>query len=98
MKKIVIHNGFHPEAERVYKGEKIMAVLEERIQRSRRLYLESGVWIKDLGEDRYITDWTDRERWGRVEEVELDETSGQILSRRDIGYMILITDRENDLL
>lgn len=98
MKKIVIHNGFHPEVERVYKGEKIMAVLEERIQRSRRLYLESGVWIKDLGNDRYITDWTDRERWGRVEEVELDETSGQILSRRDIGYMILITDRENDLL
>ena len=98
MKKIVIHNGFHPEVQRVYKGEKIMKVLEERVQRSRRLYLESGVWIKDLGQDRYITDWTDRERWGRVEEVETDEQTGQVISRRELGYMILIADRENNLL
>lgn len=98
MKRIVIHNGFHPEVERVYNGEKIMKVLEERIQRSRRLYLESGVWIKDLGQDRYITDWTDRERWGRVEEVETDEQTGQEISRRELGYMILIADREKNLL
>lgn len=98
MKKIVIHNGFHPEVERVYNGEKIMKVLEERVQSARRLYLESGVWIKDLGQDRYITDWTDRERWGRVEEVETDEQTGQVLSRRDLGYMILIADREKNLL
>lgn len=98
MKKIVVHNGFHPETEWAYKGEKIMRVLQERVQHSRRLYLESGVWIKDLGNDRFITDWTDRERWGRVEEVETDDTTGQIVSRRELGYMILIADRENGRL
>ena len=111
MKTIVIHSGFHPEVKREYKGEHIYKVIKRRgdtefndyltgaaSNLSYKLYkLESEVWIKDLGDDKYVTDWTDEERWGRVEELETDDR-GDVTSRQDLGFMILRVDRSKGLL
>lgn len=59
--------------------------------------LESNVWIKDLGRDRYVTDWTNEERWGRVEELDIDD-DGEVVGSKDLGFMILRVDRERGLL
>lgn len=110
MKKIVIHSGFHPEVKREYNGEHICKVINTRgnvdardlhtgIALGGNSYygLDNGAWIRDLGNDKYVTDWTDEERWGRVEEQELDE-QGNVLSERDLGFMILRVDRSRGLL
>ena len=106
MKKIIIHSGFHPEIKREYKGEHIFRVIKTKDGSSSRDYhtgakktgvkayygLDNGGWIKDLGDERYETDWTGEERWGRVEELELSE-SGEVLSSETLGFMILRVDR-----
>ncbi len=111
MKKIIVHAGFHPEVEREYKGEHIYKVLKVREGIEGKDYhtgrafggkstfygLDNGGWIKDLGGDKYETDWTAEERWGRVEEVEYDE-SGELIASRDLGFMILRVDRSKGLL
>lgn len=111
MKKIVIHAGFHPEVTREYKGEHIYQVVNVRngvnghdfhtgaaISGKGIFYeLDNGAWVRDLGDDKYQTDWTAEERWGRVEEIETDE-QGKLLSARDLGFMILRVDRARGLL
>jgi len=111
MKKIVIHAGFHPEVEREYKGEHIYKVTAVRDglegkdfhtgratgAKLRFFRLDNGAWIKDLGGEKYETDWTNEERWGRVEEVELDE-KGDIIFSEELGFMILRVDRARGLL
>ena len=106
MKKIVVHAGFHPEVRREYKGEHIYKVVRTREVKqmfppppSTVTYylLDNGAWIKSLGGEKYVTDWTTEERWGRVEEIETDE-QGKVLSARDLGFMILRVDRANGLL
>lgn len=111
MKKIVIHAGFHPEQERVYRGETIYKVTDVRGNIEGRDYhtgmhlndrtnfyrLDNGDWIKDLGQERYVTDWTGEERWGRAEEVEYAQ-DGTIISQKDLGFVILRVDRANGLL
>ena len=59
--------------------------------------LEHGGWIKSLGDEKYITDWCGEERWGRVEELELDEAGNQIAAQT-LGFMILRVDRANGIL
>ena len=111
MKKIIVHAGFHPEQRREYRGEHIYKVVKTRggvegrdfhsgrvLNGATTFYgLDNGAWIKDLGGEKYETDWTREERWGRVEEVETDE-AGLVLARRDLGFMILRVDREKGLL
>ena len=111
MKKIVIHSGFHPDIHREYEGEQIFKVLAKRSNIEGRdfhtgtllnsnahfLKLENGAWIKDCGDEKYETDWTSEERWGRVEELELDD-SGNKMSSTELGYMILRVDRSRGLL
>ena len=111
MKKIVIHAGFHPEQPRTYQGEHIYKVVRVRqvanghdfhtgaaINGSGVFYeLDNGAWVRDLGNEKYQTDWTGEERWGRVEEIETDE-AGNTVSARDLGFMILRVDRARGLL
>ena len=111
MKRIVVHAGFHPEAQREYKGEHIFKVVKTRGGVVGRDYhtgvrlndetsfygLDNGGWIKDLGGDRYETDWCSEERWGRVEEQEVSDR-GEILGSRDLGFIILRVDRSKGLL
>ncbi len=107
MKKIVVHSGFHPEVAREYKGEYIHRVIATRMleqgtdgvpeEEAQFLQLENNAWIHRIGPERYITDWTDLERWGRVEEIEYDERGNRVYSR-NLGYIVLAVDRENGLL
>lgn len=99
MKKIEIRHGFHPEQHREYHGENILKVKEIREYNGMRMIcLEHDCWLKDLGGERYETDWTWKERWGRVVEVEYDDASGKQLGESELGYMILQVDRKNGLL
>ncbi len=98
MKEIIINHGFHPEQKRVYNGEHIYKVLDTREENGvQYFHLEHGAWVKHLGDEKYTADWTPEERFGRVEEVERDE-DGNIVSRRDLGFMILRVDRSKGLL
>ena len=54
-------------------------------------------WIDDKGDEKYVTDWTDEERWCRVEEQELDD-EGNVISSRNIGFIIRRVDRSKGLL
>ena len=111
MKKIIVHAGFHPEVKREYNGEHIHKVLYQRggvegkdfhtgahLNNETVFYrLDNNAWIKSLGNEKYETDWTSEERWGRVEEVEYDD-DGNVISRQDLGFMILRVDRPKGLL
>ena len=59
--------------------------------------LDNDAWIKGIGDEKYVTDWTNEERWGRVEEVEYDD-EGNVISRQDLGFIILRVDRSKGLL
>lgn len=110
-KKIIIHTGFHPEVKREYNGEHIWTVVKRRGEtafndyqtgitsdvKSKMYKVENNTWIKDMGDDKYVTDWNAEERWGRVEEVELDDAGNQV-SAKDLGFMILRVDREKGIL
>lgn len=75
-----------------------VGALSKNLENTYTLYqLESNVWIKDLGRDRYVTDWTSEERWGRVEELEIDD-EGEVTDSRNLGFMILRVDRSRGLL
>ena len=111
MKKIIVHAGFHPEVTREYNGEHIYKVINMRsnveghdfhtgalVSAKGSYYrLDNGAWIKDLGNEKYETDWTSEERWGRVEEIETDE-QGAVNSAKDLGFMILRVDRSKGIL
>lgn len=110
MKKIVVHAGFHPEKPREYHGEHIYKVVGTRTRDAAHDYhtgtllggkgtyygLDNGAWIRDLGDEKYESDWTAEERWGRVEALELAE-DGSVLSSETLGFMILRVDRANGL-
>ncbi len=101
MSRIVIHAGFHPEMKREYRGEHIYPVIGERTlpgkgpdaAPTRYYQVANQAWIKDLGGEKYVTDWTSEERWGRVEEISDDGTEA-----RTLGFMILRVDRKKGLL
>lgn len=59
--------------------------------------LEHGGWLKSLGDEKYITDWCSEERWGRVEELELDG-EGREAGAETLGFMILRVDRASGVL
>ena len=102
--KITIHHGFHPEVKREYNGENIFRVIAERRlnpdtpnEGMRFFQVENNVWIKEIGPEKYVTDWTNQERWGRVTLDCLDD-AGNIVISRDLGFVILQVDREKGLL
>ena len=111
MKKIIVHAGFHPETTREYRGEHIYKVIHKRAGGATHDFhsgaplaavgqffgLDNGAWIKDLGGEKYQTDWTGEERWGRVEQIETDE-QGRVISSETLGFMLLRVDREKGLL
>ncbi len=111
MKKIVIHAGFHPEISREYRGEHIYQIVNIRdggvshdfhsgaalASAGRYFGLDNGAWIKDLGDEKYQTDWTSEERWGRAEQIETDD-SGRVISAQTLGFILLRVDRSRGLL
>ncbi len=59
--------------------------------------ISNDVWIKHMGDEKYVTDWTSEERWGRVEEVEYSDARVQIAAKT-LGFMVLRVDRSKGML
>ena len=61
--------------------------------RNHKYYLlEHDVWVRNLGEMKYISDWTPLESWGLAEERTYDP-SGKLTSARELGFVIIHSDR-----
>ena len=59
--------------------------------------LTNDVWIRNLKDDKYVTDWTKEEPWGVAEEVTYDD-NGNITGTRELGFVILLSDRKNGIV
>ena len=87
MKKIMVHNGFNSKNPVEYKGEYIYKVTGVKEQRGARYFLlEHDGWIKRVGQEMY-TGRCDKEHWGRVEEIETDDNTGEVYSVKDLGFL-----------
>ncbi len=87
MKKIMVYNGFNTKAAVEYKGEYIYKVIGVKEQRGARYFLlEHDGWIKRVGNEMY-TGRCEKELWGRVEEVETDDSTGEVQSVKELGFL-----------
>jgi len=98
MKQLRVYTGCRAEGAPPYEGQHIYAVKEVKVHRGVRYFgLENDVWVREVGPEKYVTDWTTEEIWGRVEEAELDDT-GAVLSVEQKGFIILHNDRAKGIL
>ena len=87
MKSVNVYNGFNAKVPTEYKGEYIYKVIGVKEQRGARYFLlEHDGWIKMVGQEMY-TGRCEAEHWGRVEEVETDEASGEVISVKELGFL-----------
>ncbi len=87
MKKIRVYSGFFSKAPLEYKGEYVYKVIGVKEQRGARYFLlEHDGWIKTVGQEMYIGR-SENEIWGRAEEVETDEATGEICSVKELGFL-----------
>lgn len=54
--------------------------------------IENDVWVRNLGDVRYISDWTGLEAWAIAEERTYDE-NGAVTATRELGFVIIHSDR-----
>ncbi|MBR6312938.1 MAG: hypothetical protein IKR51_08210 [Oscillospiraceae bacterium] len=54
--------------------------------------LEHEVWIKNLGDGKYVTDWTNAECWALAEARTCDD-EGNVTETRELGFVIIHSDR-----
>lgn len=59
--------------------------------------LEHDVWIRHLGDMKYISDWTSQEVWALVCEDTYDD-EGNLKEVRDLGFVIIHSDRSKGIL
>ena len=61
--------------------------------RNHKYYLvENDVWVRNLGNVRYISDWTGLEAWAIAEERTYDE-NGKVTAVRELGFSIIHSNR-----
>ena len=54
--------------------------------------LEHNVWIKNLGNGRYVSDWSSAESWALAVQQTLDD-EGNVTAERELGFSIIHSDR-----
>ena len=54
--------------------------------------LENDVWVRNLGDWKYVSDWTPLEAWAVAEERTFDE-NGKVTAVRELGFLIIHSDR-----
>ena len=59
--------------------------------------LEHDVWVKHLGDMKYVSDWTSQEVWAVAEEQTLDD-DGNVVATRELGFLIIHSDRRNGII
>lgn len=98
MKTIKVYTGLLAGGTVPYKGEHIFTVKGTRVSKGVNYYcLEHDVWLRELGPEKYVTEWTNEEVWGRTVEVETGE-DGQITGSKELGFILLKVDRKNGVL
>lgn len=66
--------------------------------RIHKYYLtEHDVWIRHLGDMKYVSDWTTQEVWALACEDTLDD-DGNLVSQRDLGFFIIKSDRSKGII
>lgn len=98
MKKLKVFTGFLPPDTISYNGQYIMKVKETKEEGTMQYFcLENDVWIRKIGTDKYVTDWTNEEIWGRVQEIQYSD-SGEVVSGENLGFILLQVDRRNGII
>lgn len=98
MHVLKVKSGHIPGGLRAYEKENIFHAVETvNIDGIVCFLLEHGQWIRTVGEDCYVTDWNAEECWGRVVEIEIDESNNIENETREIGFCILRIDRKRGL-
>jgi len=54
--------------------------------------LENDVWVRNLGNGTYMSDWTRLEQWAVAEQRTYDE-EGNVTAARELGFVIVHSDR-----
>jgi len=54
--------------------------------------LEHNVWVRNLGNGKYVSDWTPFEVWAVAEERTYDD-EGNVTAVRELGFLIIHSDR-----
>ena len=54
--------------------------------------LENDVWVRNLGDGKYVSDWTPLEAWAVAEERSYDD-DGKVIAVRELGFLIIHSDR-----
>ena len=61
--------------------------------RNHKYYLiENDVWVRNLGDLRYMTDWSKTEQWAVAEERTY-AADGTVTASRELGFAIIHSDR-----
>jgi hypothetical protein len=47
-----------------------------------------------VGQEKYIAERMKDEIWGRVEELEIDDETGETISSRDLGFVRIDLDKK----
>lgn len=100
MKKIYIRTRFRAEGGPEYTDQRIWPVCDHRVDVGNiNMYaVDNDVWIREMGVDKFVTDWTNEEVWGRVEEVETDDATGEVIGATTLGFTLLQNDRKNGII
>ena len=95
---IKLHCGFLPAEKIKYENQPILSVKGIREEKGISYYcLEHDVWVKEIGKDKYVTDWTNEEVWARAEEVECNDV-GEVISSQAIGFALMQVDRKKGII
>jgi hypothetical protein len=90
MLKYVLRTGFSSYAPGEYAGEHIYKVIDTKEDAGFVNYLlDVNHWIKKTGPDQYLTEFNAEERWAAVDAVETDDDTGEVLSKTEVGFIIL---------
>lgn len=54
--------------------------------------LEHDVWVKHMGDLKFVSDWSSAEKWALAEERTYDE-EGNVTAVRDLGFVIIHSNR-----
>ena len=54
--------------------------------------LENDVWVRHLGDMKFISDWTPQEVWAVAEEHTYDDNK-ELTNIRELGFVIIHSDR-----
>ena len=59
--------------------------------------LEHEVWVRNLGDYKYQSDWTPEEKWAVAVEAEYND-AGEKIGEKELGFCIIYVARKNGII